>query len=236
MRAYAIAAVVFAVFATGSTLDHYILSALAPHTPTASPGLIPHSVRPTPPAVQPHIQDGLELRQAPGLVPIATPATDMVAPEVPLAVLPAPAPALPAADPPAVPVAPSVPANPPAATAPVHSSVLPLPLNADPVLPVPATTVAHPPLVTGDDFVTVQWIETHMGTLRTWIPKTETFHFEIMSQAPPPGVGSIGMGTLTGKTGQTQTIHMVGAAQTPAAGLRKGIAAAVAVGIAGLVV
>lgn len=45
------------------------------------------------------------------------------------------------------------------------------------------------------------------------------------------------MGTLTGKTGQTQTIYMVvGAAPTPAVDLRKGIAAAVAVGIAGLVV
>ncbi|KAF9700058.1 hypothetical protein EKO04_001970 [Ascochyta lentis] len=210
MHVYAIAAALCAVLSTGSTADRNILSALAPHTPT----LI---ARPTPPAVQSHIQDGLELRQAPGLVPIATLTTETVAPEVPIAVLPAPA-------------------NPPAAIPPA-----PAPPAANPpgvLAQAPATTTSPLlPLITGDDFVTVQWIETHIGTLRTWIPKTQTFHFESMSQAPLPGVGSIGMGTLTGKTGQTQTVYMVvGAAATLTADLKKGIAAAVAVGVAGLVV
>lgn len=94
-------------------------------------------------------------------------------------------------------------------------------------------SIPLPALVTGDDFVTVQWVKTHIGTLATWVPNTETFHFEAMPQAPLPGVGSIGMGTLTGKTGQTQTILMVvGAAPTHAVELKKAIAAVVAVGFA----
>jgi hypothetical protein len=62
MRAYIIAAVL-AVHATGSTTEHNVLSALAPHTPTMnapSPGSPAHIICSTPPAVQSHVQDGLE--------------------------------------------------------------------------------------------------------------------------------------------------------------------------------
>lgn len=43
------------------------------------------------------------------------------------------------------------------------------------------------------------------------------------------------MGSITGKTGQTQTVDM-GAAPTHAAAWAKGVAAAIGVGIAGMVV
>jgi hypothetical protein len=74
------------------------------------------------------------------------------------------------------------------------------------------------------------------GTSQTWVPKTITFHFAaIETYVPPPGRGEIGMGTLTGKTGKTQTIIM-GAAPSQTVQWRRGIAAAVGVGIAGMVV
>lgn len=92
------------------------------------------------------------------------------------------------------------------------------------------------PTLTGDDFVTVAWVPTHIGPLETWVPKTITFHFEPMSQAPLPGRGSIGMGTVTGETGQTQTIWtIVAAAPTTAIDSRQALAAAVAIGVVGLV-
>lgn len=167
----------------------------------------------------------------PGLAPIAAPPADIVAP----AVNP-PVPGT-AAPPAAVPPVGDPLAAPAAVMPPANQAVPPAPPAAVPGSLLPTTTMPRPPLVTGDDFITVQWIETHIGNIRTWIPKTETFHFESMSQAPLPGVGGIGMGTLTGKTGQTQTIYMVvGAAPTAEINLRKGIAAAMAVGIAGLVV
>ena len=75
-----------------------------------------------------------------------------------------------------------------------------------------------------------------MGTVQTWVPKTITFHFEpVMSQAPLPGKGEIGMGTLTGVPGKTKTI-VVGAAPTHAAGWMRGVAAAVGVGIVGVMI
>lgn len=145
------------------------------------------------------------LRQAPGSAPVAAPveATSVpaAAPGAPATPAnssvainqidtPVPAPAAPAEG--IQPAGQGVPPAPPAASLP----------------PVPATTIAPgvPPQLTGDDFVTVQWTETHIGTLRTWVPQIETFHFEAMSQAPVPGVGSIGMGTLTEMSGQRQTI------------------------------
>lgn len=49
-------------------------------------------------------------------------------------------------------------------------------------------------------------------------------------------MGSIGMGTLTGKTGQTQTVYMLaGEAPTPVVDAKKAIVAAMAAGAAGLV-
>ncbi|KAL6709097.1 hypothetical protein ACN47E_001913 [Coniothyrium glycines] len=120
---------------------------------------------------------------------------------------------------------------------------VPRPAAVQAELAVPA---AAPPMTTtsivlpdSQDFVSVQWVETKIGgTSRTWVPLTVTFHFEpFLDPAPLPGKGEIGMGTLTGKTGQTQTIVMgAGAAPTDTAVWLKGVAAAVGVGLAGLVV
>ncbi|KAH7083670.1 hypothetical protein FB567DRAFT_550710 [Paraphoma chrysanthemicola] len=100
---------------------------------------------------------------------------------------------------------------------------------------ITSTRLASPGV--SGDFVTTQWMETWIGgTSQTWVPKTITFHFApIEIYVPPPGRGSIGMGTLTGETGKTQTI-IIGAAPSQAAQLIRGIAAAVGVGIAGMVV
>ncbi|KAF3048563.1 hypothetical protein E8E11_003235 [Didymella keratinophila] len=190
MRINNLAVVPLAASTTGSPVD-YVLSALARHIPssaTAAPRATPISGCPTPSSIPSHTQEALEFRQAPDFAPVIP--AEAVATSVPAA-----ASAAPAIPPVAIDLlnpAQAVPLAPPAASLP----------------PMPATTTVPgiPPQLTGDDFVTVQWIETHIGTLRTWVPQTETFHFEAMSQAPLPGVGSIGMGTLTGKTGQTQTI------------------------------
>lgn len=158
------------------------------------------------------VLNSARLRQAPGFAPVAAPPAELLAPSLPVAV-----PTTPAVPPAAVPVdAPPVvdlpaalalvPAAIAVAISPADQAIPPAPPSAS-LPPIPATkTTLSPPLLAGDDFVTVQWVETHIGTLRTWVPQTETFHFKAMSQAPLPGVGSIGMGTLTGKTGQTQTI------------------------------
>lgn len=91
-------------------------------------------------------------------------------------------------------------------------------------------------LTTRDDFVTTVWVETHIGKATQWVPETVTLHFEPMSQAPLPGEGSIGMGTLTGEPGQTQTYWtVVTAAATHAVDSKPAVAAAVAVGVVGLV-
>jgi hypothetical protein len=156
------------------------------------------------------------LRQAPGFAPVAAHPAEVIATNVPAAVS-----AAPTIPPIAIDPAAAVPVDLLAAPAWRSSAVLAaaiLPAPADQAVPpappaaslppIPATTMIPgiPPQLTGDEFVTVQWIETHIGTLRTWVPQTETFHFKAMTQAPLPGVGSIGMGTLTEKTGQTQTI------------------------------
>jgi hypothetical protein len=63
MRVSAIAAVVLVVLAAGDPVDGYLLSALAPQTPTAHapcPGSTLTSVRPTPLYTPSHVQDGLE--------------------------------------------------------------------------------------------------------------------------------------------------------------------------------
>lgn len=158
-----------------------------------------------------------------------------VAHEVPAAAAVAPA------DPPAV--------NPPvieprlapaaAAVPPGDAAIPPVPPAAMPDALVSATTtVPYPSLITGDDFVTTQWVETHIGQATQWVPEIVTFYFETMSQAPLPGEGSIGMGTLTGEPGQTQTYWtVVTAAATHAVDSKPAAAAAaaVAVGVVGLV-
>ncbi|KAJ4990097.1 hypothetical protein SVAN01_04378 [Stagonosporopsis vannaccii] len=228
------AAFYISLLADGSTAGHNILSALAPHTPVL------RAAAPTSPPLHSGLQDRLELRQAPGLAPVAAPAADIVAPAVPGAAPPVPVDP-PAAVPPAI-VPPAigpafVPAPAPAAAIPppvVNPVGSPAPPAAVVVSPLTTSTLPSPPLKTSEDLVTVQWVETHIGKLRTWIPKTYTFHFEAMSQAPLPSVGSIGMGTLTGKTGQTQTIYMVVAeAPTAAVDARKAVVAAMAAALPG---
>ncbi|KAG9191086.1 hypothetical protein G6011_09174 [Alternaria panax] len=86
-------------------------------------------------------------------------------------------------------------------------------------------------------FYTVVWAETWIGgTYSTWWPHTISLDFKpAQTHAPLPGVGEIGMGTLTGRTGVTRTV-VVNAAPTPGVGWVEGLAAAVGVGIAGMVV
>ncbi|KAF3042916.1 hypothetical protein E8E12_006463 [Didymella heteroderae] len=205
MRIGNLVTILFVEATTGGLVD-YALSALAPQT---------QSGRPTPSSIPSHIQEVLELRQAPGFAAVAAPTPEGVAPTTPAA-----APAAPVIPSAAVPVDPPPAVDPIAAHSPALAAAIPPANQAVPLAPpaaslplVPATmTGPLPPLLTGDDFVTVQWIETHIGTLRTWVPQTETFHFEVMSQAPLPGI-------------------VVGAAPTPPGKSKKVIGAAVAAGL-----
>lgn len=150
--------------------------------------------------------------QNPGIAPVNNP--------VPAA---APVPVAPAAVP--------VPANPVAPVAPSVGN------NVNPVLAaITANSAALASQAANQDYISVQWVETWVGgTSQTWVPKTISFHFKpYMTQAPLPGKGEIGMGTLTGEPGQTKTVAM-GAAPTQAAGWR-GVAAAVGVGVVGMMV
>jgi hypothetical protein len=86
------------------------------------------------------------------------------------------------------------------------------------------------------DFTTTQWIQTFIGgTYSTWVPKTIRIQYHTLSAGGPPVMGEIGMGTLTGKTGRTQTVAM-GAAPTQGPGWGLGVAAAVGAGMVGMVV
>ncbi|KAF2111482.1 hypothetical protein BDV96DRAFT_650040 [Lophiotrema nucula] len=86
---------------------------------------------------------------------------------------------------------------------------------APPIAVIPPTTTSAPSIPLGEEnSVTVQWIETWIGTSRTWVPVTITVKFiAVPSQLPGPGKGVIGMGTLTGDTGVTKTV-VVGAGPT----------------------
>lgn len=58
-----------------------------------------------------------------------------------------------------------------------------------------------------------------------------------MSQAPLPGKGEIGMGTLTGEPGHTKTIVVAAAAApTNAARWMSNVVAAVGVGVVGVMI
>ncbi|KAF1978773.1 hypothetical protein BU23DRAFT_595339 [Bimuria novae-zelandiae CBS 107.79] len=216
----------------------------------ASPGSV---LRSNVPAVT-EIVDGslvepLDLRQAPAVAPVAPlpaaaaiPVTSDANPNVAVAPAIPIAPTAPTADPntaiaPAVPVAPGVaPAN-PAAIPPVVAPAAPAG-----ILPTPPTSLllTRPPNELAPTyilsaFVTVQWLETRIGTKQTWLPHTVTIHQEALSDAAvPPGRGEIGMGTLTGHPGATKTI-IKGAAETKGPEWKVGVMAAMGVGIAGLV-
>jgi len=86
------------------------------------------------------------------------------------------------------------------------------------------------------DYVTTQWVETWLdSTSRTWVPRTITLRYKPAKLAPLPGSGEIGLGTLTGETGKTKTVVM-GAAPSQGPGWKRGVVAAVGVGIVGMVV
>jgi hypothetical protein len=140
---------------------------------------------------------------APNANPVANPnaAPNQAAPNANPA---APAvPGNPALNPAVAPVQPVAPVVPVAPVAPLPPVVAP----ANPAVPVanPATSLS----------VTVQWIETWIGgTSQTWVPRTVTFGGQgYVTQAPSPGKGQVGMGTLKGEAGITKTV-VVGAAPT----------------------
>jgi hypothetical protein len=86
------------------------------------------------------------------------------------------------------------------------------------------------------DYTTTKWVETWVGgTYSTWTPTVITVIHKTPAPAPPIWQGEIGMGSLTGETGKTQTVYM-GAAPSQVAGWAKGVIAAVGAGIAGIVV
>ncbi|KAH4989758.1 hypothetical protein HBI76_073280 [Parastagonospora nodorum] len=86
------------------------------------------------------------------------------------------------------------------------------------------------------DYTTTKWVETWVGgTYSTWTPTVITVIHKTPAPAPPLWHGEIGMGSLTGETGITQTVFL-GAAPSQAAGWARGIVAAVGVGFAGIVV
>ncbi|USP81941.1 hypothetical protein yc1106_09215 [Curvularia clavata] len=183
-------------------------------TPVSSPTLNPPVVTSTTNLY------GVEPRQvAPAVIDILSAA--MATSVVPAPVLPPAAVVNPVANP--------APAPAPAATSP-DSSKKSL-----------STTDAHVKSVTtsfhNEPFVTVQWAETFIGgTYSTWLPHTVSLDFKPERSVPPaPGRGEIGMGTLTGETGQTQTVVIQGAAPTYDPGWVRGIAAVVGIGIAGVV-
>jgi hypothetical protein len=155
---------------------------------------------------------------------------------------PAPAPVIPPAV--VVPVDPAVLAPPgvvnPAPIPPIDPVLPAAPGIVDPAAPaITPTTTTNPatPTLTGADYYSVKWVETWIGgTSQTWVPRTLLFHFEPMSPAPQPGEGVIGMGTLTGKPGQTKTFYMLAAAPTPTAVWLRGVVAAVGAGAVGMVV
>ena len=126
------------------------------------------------------------------------------------------------------PVAPAAPVAPPAIPPAPPAAALLTPSTTPPAaIPVPTHGLSV--------FVTVQWLETWIdGTSRTWLPHTITLHQEALTgAAPPPGKGEIGMGTLTGKVGVTQTIIEGGAATTRPK-WQAGAVAAMGMGMAGL--
>ncbi|KAF2031159.1 hypothetical protein EK21DRAFT_111198 [Setomelanomma holmii] len=260
MRVLAAVTLVLAVITSSSTLIRHTHTPIGTLScgPTASPPSrwTAESLKSTPGAT---VED-LELRQAPGLAPNPAPASPANPAD---AAVPEAAPAAPIAttsidqsvvtassvNPAAVLANPITPVVPPAANpgvaVPAAAQIAPVIASAAlPVVPWTTTTAITTTLLTSasttGDFVTTQWLETWIGgTSQTWVPHTITFHFQaMMTSLPPPGSGEIGMGTLTGKTGQTQTVVVglrVGAAYSQTPKWMEGVVAAVGAGIAGMV-
>ncbi|KAF2264762.1 hypothetical protein CC78DRAFT_580002 [Lojkania enalia] len=137
------------------------------------------------------------------------------------------------------------PANSASPSLPSLTSTAPL-SNLPPQTPTPAPIVSGHPNLRGiqdpapanqqtsthpqpSESVTVQWLETTINKIRTWVPVTVTVTFAaVPDQAPQPGKGEIGMGTLTGVTGRTRTV-VLGAA--PSMGWSWGRVVAVGMGV-----
>jgi hypothetical protein len=123
----------------------------------------------------------------------------------------------PVANPNAVPNQAAPNANPAAPAVPGNPALNPAAAPAVPAAPVnPAVPPANGVPAISE---TVQWVETWIGgTVQTWVPKTITFDGVVhATQAPSPGIGHIGMGTLTGELGITRTVIM-GSAPSMSAG------------------
>ncbi len=182
------------------------------------------------------------LRLDPGTAPIGVVPAPVQQPPAVITAIPLtePAPAIPVDPTLPVPVAIPAPAvNPPAVPAPPLNAIAPVapapPINVAGTAGADVTRLAKP--FSNVPFYTVIWAETFIGgTYSTWWPHTISLDFKpAQTHAPLPGVGEIGMGTLTGKTGVTRTI-VVGAAPTHGAGWATGLAAAVGVGLAGMAI
>ncbi|KAH6875961.1 hypothetical protein BKA58DRAFT_437916 [Alternaria rosae] len=194
----------------------------------ASPASVPTSGSPT----VTYIADlgDIGLRQGSGIASVESAPAPVQQP-------PAIITAIPAAE--LVPAFPVVNHIPPPALAPPVNAIAPvapaLPINVAGTAGADVTRLAKP--FSNVPFYTVVWAETWIGgTYSTWWPYTISLDFKpVQTQAPLPGVGSIGMGTLTGKTGVTRTV-VVNAAPTQGVGWAKGFAAAVGIGMAGMAV
>lgn len=137
----------------------------------------------------------------------------------------------PVANPNAVPNQAAPNANPAAPAAPGNPALNPAVAPIQPVAPVnPAVPPANGAVPVS---VTVQWAETWIGgSIQTWVPQTITFDGSgYATQAPSPGIGHIGMGTLKGDFGVTRTV-VLGAA--PTVGAPWVVAAAGVVGAVGM--
>jgi hypothetical protein len=153
---------------------------------------------------------------APSTVPATTAIPPGVAPVAPLAVPPPTSPA-------------------PAITPAITPAIVTATPAAIPPAPPTNAPAAAPPNESGVS-ITVQWIETWIGgTSRTWLPHTITLHNQAaLETVPAPGKGQIGMGTITGRLGVTQTV-IQGSAKTVGPEWKLGAMAAVGIGIAGMV-
>ncbi|KAF2188951.1 hypothetical protein K469DRAFT_684222 [Zopfia rhizophila CBS 207.26] len=107
--------------------------------------------------------------------------------------------------------------------------------NAGGIPSNPNANPSGPAQAVAGESITVQWVETLIHGSKTWVPVTATIRFEAVPlQAPQPGKGVVGMGTLTGEVGAVRTIE-VGAAGTLGAGW-KGMAVGLGVGAMGALV
>ncbi|KAH7138876.1 hypothetical protein B0J11DRAFT_574821 [Dendryphion nanum] len=117
----------------------------------------------------------------------------------------------------------------------------PAPPKYNPNPAAPAVTTAPIPKVGEpvDTFsTTILWVETWIDkTFQTWVPKTVVVSFAAVPRpAALPGVGSVGMGSITGLTGVTKTVIAAAPARPTGWGVGVGVGLGVAAGLAGLIV